>query len=62
MREDRERVKAAYNILDRADQIILLEWIYQDNKQLWDYISMPDSLRKFYSNEKRPEHKGEING
>lgn len=55
----RSEVLDGYFKLDRANQILCLEKIRADNPHLWDYSSMPDSLRKFYSSEPRPEHHGE---
>lgn len=43
--------------LDRGDLLLLMEGLRKANPHMWDYSTMPDSLRRYYSNEER--HDGE---
>lgn len=43
--------------LNQSDLILFMEALYIAEPHKWDYVTMPDSLRRFYSNE--PRHEGE---
>lgn len=46
---DWESVFMEYKELDRASQILFLESVKKDNEHLWDYSTMGEGLRKFFT-------------
>lgn len=41
--------------LEKGDLLLLMEGLRKAEPYAWEYSTMPDSLRRFYSNEERPK-------